>query len=247
MQSEKNNKSTEASVVSTDSVQDAADASQTAEEVPDNIAPATNTAEDSAQTGQVTNDNTNDADAAVDAVAESEIEQSDDFAAITNDPEELQQLLERERERVTELEDKVSRIAAEMQNMSRRNEKKLEDAYKFSAERFVMELAPVMDSFDQGMTTGWKQDNIQSLLNGMQQIQQQLLAAMQKCGVERLDPVGEKFDPMHHQAVKKEVNEEKSAGEVLSVFQCGYLLNGRLVRPAMVVVADDPNNEDGAG
>ncbi len=146
----------------------------------------------------------------------------------------LQQALEKERERHAAAQEKVLRIGAEIENLRRRTQKEVENAHKYALEDFVRELVPVLDSLEQGIGAGCGNEAAVELLQGMELTMRQLLDVMRKFGVEQEDPMDSKFDPERHQAIKTEQGDKP--GHVVSVFQKGYVLNGRLVRPALVVV-----------
>ncbi|SMF96238.1 molecular chaperone GrpE [Methylomagnum ishizawai] len=134
--------------------------------------------------------------------------------------------------------EKFVRAQAEMDNLRRRAEKDVQDARKFAIEKFARELLTVVDSLELGLqaATG---DNpeIGKLREGMELTLKQLLAALEKANVRPIDPEGEKFNPELHQAMAMQPSDTAAPNTVIKVFQKGYLLNERLLRPAMVVIA----------
>jgi molecular chaperone GrpE len=134
--------------------------------------------------------------------------------------------------------DKFVRTQAELENLKRRSEKDLQNAHKFALEKFARELLTVVDSLELGLqaATG---DNaeVQKLREGMELTLKQLLAVLEKFNVRGIDPVGEKFNPELHQAMAMQPTDAADPNTVVKVFQKGYLLNDRLLRPAMVVIA----------
>ncbi len=134
--------------------------------------------------------------------------------------------------------DKFVRTQAELENLKRRAEKDLQNAHKFGLEKFARELLPVADSLELGLSveTG---DNpeVQKLREGMELTLKQLIASLEKFNVTPIDPEGDKFNPELHQAMATQPTDEAEPNTVLKVYQKGYLLNDRLLRPAMVVVA----------
>ncbi|ASF45943.1 nucleotide exchange factor GrpE [Methylovulum psychrotolerans] len=134
--------------------------------------------------------------------------------------------------------DKALRIQAEMENLKRRTQKDLEDAHKFALTGFAKELLPVLDSLVLGLqaATG-DSEQVQKFREGSELTIKQFEAALAKFNVVTIDPVGEPFNAEHHQAMVMQVVEGAVPNTVVTVFQKGYLLNGRLLRPAMVVVA----------
>jgi len=155
--------------------------------------------------------------------------------------EALKQKVEQAEQKATENWDQLLRTRAEMDNLRRRTQKDLGNAHKFALEKFVTELLPVLDSLDMGMDAA-KQKNVsvESLQEGTQLIITMLKQVFDKFNVQEVNPEGEKFNPEHHQAMSIQENGEVDANTVLAVMQKGYLLNDRLVRPAMVMVSKAP-------
>jgi molecular chaperone GrpE len=137
---------------------------------------------------------------------------------------------------VAEAKDQALRAAAEAQNVRRRAEQEAEKARKFALEKFVKELLPVVDSLEKALeamadeATEAHREGVSMTLK----MQQDVLA---KFGVEVVEPAGEPFDPQYHEAMAMVPNPELDPNTVMEVIQKGYLLNGRLMRPAMVVVS----------
>ena len=134
--------------------------------------------------------------------------------------------------------DKALRIQAEMENLKRRTQKDLEDAHKFALTGFAKEMLPVLDSLELGLqaATG-DNEEVKKFREGSELTIKQFEAAFAKYNVVTINPVGEPFNAEHHQAMVMQVVEGAVPNTVVNVFQKGYLLNGRLLRPAMVVVA----------
>ena len=134
--------------------------------------------------------------------------------------------------------DRALRAQAELENVRRRLERDLENAHKFALERFVCELLPVKDSLELGLAAcAEKGANPASIAEGVELTLRMLEQAMEKFGISVVDPAGEPFDPEFHQAMTMRESDTAASGTVLTVVQKGYLLNERLVRPAMVIVA----------
>ncbi len=133
--------------------------------------------------------------------------------------------------------DKVLRAQAEMENLKRRNAKDLENAHKFALDGFVKALLEVKDSLTMGLKTA-QDDNasVDSITEGLEMTDKVFLSTLEKFGVELLNPTGEAFNPEFHEAVTIIPMPDKESNSVLEVVQHGFILNGRLVRPAMVVV-----------
>ncbi len=133
------------------------------------------------------------------------------------------------------------RARADMENLRRRAERDLENAHKYALERFVGELLPVQDSLEMGLVAASEETaDIAKVREGLELTVKMMQSAVQKAGVREIDPQGEKFNPAMHQAMTTQENADLESNTVVAVFQKGYLLNERLVRPAMVVVSKKP-------
>jgi molecular chaperone GrpE len=141
-------------------------------------------------------------------------------------------LLEAQRQ-ASENWDRFIRAQAEMENLRRRVEKDLQNAHKYALEKFAKELLPVMDSLELGIAASIADTPDVGAELTLKQFQN----VFEKFGILAIDPVGEKFNPEQHQAMAMESAEGVEPNTVLKVFQKGYLLNDRLLRPALVVVA----------
>jgi molecular chaperone GrpE len=140
--------------------------------------------------------------------------------------------------RVEENWDKFMRAAAELENVRKRALREVESARKFGLEKFTNELLAVRDSLEMGLSAG-DQSDVKALRDGSEATLKLLATTMERFGVVELDPEGEPFDPELHEAVTMQPAEDAEPGTVLTVFQKGYSLNGRLLRPARVVVAQE--------
>ncbi|PSF08193.1 nucleotide exchange factor GrpE [Marinobacter fuscus] len=143
--------------------------------------------------------------------------------------------------KLQEYQEQALRAQAEMQNVRRRAEIDVEKAHKFALEKFVKELLPVADSLEKAVesTEGQEQagDVVKSIREGVEMTLSLFLSSLKKFNVEQLNPVGEPFDPQHHEAMSMVPAPDAEPNSVVAVIQKGYLLNSRVVRPAMVVVA----------
>ena len=137
---------------------------------------------------------------------------------------------------VAAAKDQALRAAAETQNVRRRAEQEAEKARKFALERFVKELLPVVDTLEKALEA-MTDEASKVHREGVAMTLKMQLDAMAKFGVEQIDPAGEPFDPQLHEAMAMVPNPELEPNSVMEVIQKGYQLNGRLVRPAMVVVS----------
>lgn len=142
------------------------------------------------------------------------------------------------REQLVAAEDRALRVQAEAQNMIRRAERDVENARKFALERFVGALLPVIDNLERALAAmGEPTEATRALLEGVQLTHRSFLDVMQKFDVAAVDPAGEGFNPELHEAMSMVEAPGATPNSVVAVMQKGYTLNGRLVRPAMVVVA----------
>jgi molecular chaperone GrpE len=133
--------------------------------------------------------------------------------------------------------DKVLRAQAEMENLKRRNAKDLENAHKFALDGFVKALLEVKDSLTMGLKTANEEKaTIEHIIEGLEMTDKVFLSTMEKFGVEVINPTDDAFNPEFHEAVTMVPMPDKESNSVLEVVQIGFTLNGRLVRPAMVVV-----------
>ena len=134
--------------------------------------------------------------------------------------------------------EKALRIQAEMENLRRRTEKDLSNAHKFALEKFSGELLAVMDSLELGIQSAHNEEaDVTQLREGNELTLKQLQNVFEKFDIIAIDPEEEPFDPELHQAMSMQPTDEVKPNTVLQVFQKGYILNKRLIRPAMVVVS----------
>ncbi len=152
--------------------------------------------------------------------------------------EELQQMLTEAQAKAEEHWNQVLRVQAESDNSRRRAERDVENAHKYALERFVNELLPVKDSLEMGEAAASAEGaDLAKVREGLELTGKMLAAAVAKFGVVELNPMGEKFNAERHQAMAMQDLPDAIPNTVVAVYQKGYQLNDRLVRPAMVVVA----------
>jgi molecular chaperone GrpE len=155
-----------------------------------------------------------------------------------NSAEGLSQLLEQARAKADEHYEQMMRAHAELENLKRRHERDLENAHKYGLDKFVAELLGVWDSLELGHSAAQDETaDVQKLREGTELTLKMLSDAMGKFGVEQIDPINQPFDPELHQAMSMQPRADVPANTVVAVVQKGYRLNGRLVRPAMVMVS----------
>jgi len=152
--------------------------------------------------------------------------------------EELKLELEKAEQKAQDNWNKAVRVQAEMENLKKRTQKDLEDAHKFALTGFAKELLPVLDSLVLGLqaATGDSED-VQKFRIGSELTIKQFESVFAKFNIATIDPIGQPFNAELHQAMVMQAVEGAEPNTVVNVFQKGYTLNGRLLRPAMVVVA----------
>lgn len=154
--------------------------------------------------------------------------------AETVDVAQLQAELEKARAEAADNYEQFLRAQAELANQRRRADKQVEDAHKYAAQKFVESLIPVIDSLEMGLQAEGDLDQIRE---GMKLTLKQFETVMEKFNIEAVGKPGDPFNPEHHQAMSMQPHPEYDNNTVSMVLQKGYLLNGRIVRPAMVMVS----------
>jgi molecular chaperone GrpE len=152
--------------------------------------------------------------------------------------ETLEQQLAKAQVTIKDYWDQMMRLRAEIENNLKRAERDIENAHKYALKNFVENLLPVIDSMEMGqVAAGDDNATLQSIREGSALTISMFVQALEKNGLQQIDPLGEKFDPERHQAISMIAAENAESNTVIEVMQKGFLLNDRLVRPAMVVVA----------
>jgi molecular chaperone GrpE len=152
--------------------------------------------------------------------------------------ERLQQTLAEAEERARSNWEQYLRAVAELENIRKRAQRDIESATRYGLERFAAELLPVKDSLEAAVHSAAADPK--TLREGQQATLQLLSRALEKLGVKVIDPQGEPFDPARHEAMMMQESSTAEPNSVLQVIQPGYDLNGRLLRPARVIVARAP-------
>jgi len=139
--------------------------------------------------------------------------------------------------------DDLLRVQAEMQNLRRRTEQDIEKAHKYGQEKFSIELLSVMDNLERALTAAseHEDDSVKAIYDGVDLTLKSFVDCFSKFNIETLDPLGEPFDPQIHQAMGMQENPDVEPNTVIAVMQKGYTLLGRVIRPAMVMVAKEPS------
>jgi molecular chaperone GrpE len=164
-------------------------------------------------------------------------------------PETASQLVELERlqlalgeaeERAKNHWEQYLRAVADLDNVRKRAQRDIEAANRYGLEKFAAELVPVRDSLELAVQNADTASDIRSLKQGQQATLQLLAKALEKIGIVTINPVGEPFDPARHEAMMAQPSTTAEPNSVLQVVQPGYELNGRLLRPARVIVSKAP-------
>jgi molecular chaperone GrpE len=153
--------------------------------------------------------------------------------------ERLQQALTDAEERAKNHWEQYLRAVADLDNVRKRAQRDIEAANRYGLEKFAAELLPVRDSLELAVQNAGRAD-VHSLKEGQQATLQLLSKALEKLGVTVIDPHGEPFDPARHEAMMAQESQSAEPNSVLQVVQPGYELNGRLLRPARVIVSKAP-------
>jgi molecular chaperone GrpE len=170
-------------------------------------------------------------------------------APVAEDVEALKAELEAVRAQASENLDKFLRAKAETENVRRRAETDVASAHKFAIERFALEMLAVKDSLERARTIDFKTSDaaLEKMFEGIDLTLKLMDSIFQKFALTEVTPAkGDKFDPEKHQAMSTQDNAEVPANHVLMALQKGYLLNNRLLRPALVIVAKAPDPAAGA-
>jgi len=135
--------------------------------------------------------------------------------------------------------DDLLRVQAEMQNLRRRTEQDIEKAHKYGQEKFSAELLSVMDNLERALDAASAHENeaVKAIYDGVDLTLKSFSDCFSKFNIEAVDPLGEPFDPALHQAMSMQENPDVEPNTVIAVMQKGYTLHGRVIRPAMVMVA----------
>ncbi len=156
---------------------------------------------------------------------------------LPSDPEELKNLLVQKNQEAQENYDRFLRLAAELENIKKRQERELTELRQFANENLLKELVPVLDNLERALEHGRQSEAPEALMEGLDLVSQDFLKVLSRFGVQPIDSVGNRFDPAYHHAVMEEEAPEVDDQTVLKELQKGYLLQNRLLRPAMVVVS----------
>jgi molecular chaperone GrpE len=156
---------------------------------------------------------------------------------LPNDTEELKNLLAQKTKEAQENYDRYLRLAAEVENIKKRQERETAELRQFANENLLKEFVPVLDNLERALEHGRQSEAPEALMEGLELVNQDFLKVLGRFGVTPINSVGERFDPAYHHAVMEEEAPEVEDQTVLKELQKGYMLQNRLLRPAMVVVS----------
>ncbi len=168
---------------------------------------------------------------------EAEVEVAAEETEASADADKLAQDLVAATAEIESLKDQMLRIQAEAQNVRRRAEQDVEKAHKFGVEKFANEMLPIVDSLERAIEAFGDDEALKPMREGVEMTMNMFLSGLDKFEMKQVNPKGEMFDPALHQAMSMIPVPDTAANTVVEVMQKGYTLHGRLVRPAMVIVA----------
>lgn len=150
--------------------------------------------------------------------------------------EKLRQQIDNLQKEKDELFEKLQRLSADYANFQKRVPKQTADSILYEKEKIIKSLLPVLDNFEHTLQNAHSAENVDILIKGIQIIYDQMLDILKSHGVEQIKAIGEIFDPALHEAIMQKTQPQQKENTILEVFQKGYKLNGRVIRPSRVIV-----------
>jgi molecular chaperone GrpE len=152
--------------------------------------------------------------------------------------ESIEQQLDQAQATIKEYWEQILRLKAEIENNRKRSVRDIENAHKYALRNFSESLLPIVDSMEMAQKAAEAENaSLESIIEGTELTMSMFIQVLEKHGLQELDPIGEKFDPEQHQAISMVEDKSAEPNTVISVMQKGFMLNERLVRPAMVIVS----------
>lgn len=151
--------------------------------------------------------------------------------------DQMESALTEAREEATQNLELARRVQADFENYRKRMAREQADAIKRAGERIIVEMLPLVDNLERAIDHATAEGTSKELLSGVEMVLGQMLDLLAKEGTVRVDPFGQQFDATRHQAVGQKEDPEVPDGTVVEVYQKGYEMHGRVIRPAMVIVA----------
>lgn len=163
-------------------------------------------------------------------IEDTAVSKSDEYAVTAQE-------LDETRKKAAENWDLFLRARADADNQRRRAMLDVENAHKYGIEKFAREMLAVVDSLDHGLMATSKEEGDKGLREGMELTHKLLLDTLDKFGIKQVDPIGETFDPLRHEALSAQIKDDEEPNKILMVVQKGFTLHDRLLRPARVIVS----------
>jgi len=163
--------------------------------------------------------------------------EAEDLLPEEGKPDSREEFAEQEEDELARVKSQLAYLAAEFDNYRKRIAREQESLVAFGNERILLAILPFLDNLERAVSQSQAIENAEALLSGVQMTYEQFLGELRKFGLEQISSVGEPFDPNLHEAIARVAWEGKPEGTVLAESRKGYLLNGRLLRPAQVSVA----------
>lgn len=160
-----------------------------------------------------------------------------DFLPEEGEPDSREEFAGQEEDELARVKSQLAYLAAEFDNYRKRIAREQESLVAFGNERILLAILPFLDNLERAVSQSQSIDNAEALLSGVQMTYEQVLGELRKFGLEQISSIGEPFDPNLHEAIARVAWGGKPEGTVLAESRKGYLLNGRLLRPAQVSVA----------
>ena len=171
----------------------------------------------------------------VDEVVVEEVESVTEALQEVNEITELKAQLEQKDEQIQENIDRLKRLQADFDNFRRRSRQEKEDLSAHVTQNIIKELLPLIDNFERALSADDSQDGT-SLKEGIDMINKQFISILEKNGLEKINCVGEQFDPNFHEAIMRVEDADKEDGAIAEELQKGYMVQGKVIRPSMVKV-----------
>jgi molecular chaperone GrpE len=172
-----------------------------------------------------------------------ERESPDASSTVAGEQEPAASEIERLQRELEEKADRYLRALADIENTKRRAQREREEHLRYANESLIRELVPILDNFDRALEAARASGEAPSVIEGVELIQRELLRVLERFGVERYSALGGKFDPTRHEAVARVISTGQPENTVVGETLRGYLLNGRVLRPALVAVAVAPDGD----
>jgi molecular chaperone GrpE len=164
-------------------------------------------------------------------------------AAAESDARSPEVELEEARRELQDRQDRLLRALAETENVRRRIERTADDRVRYANEGLLRDLIPVLDNFDRALTAARAAGGAANVVEGVELIQREVLRVLERHGLTRYSALGQPFDPARHEAIARVTSGEAAPDTVVGETGPGYLLNGRVLRPALVAVAGAPDED----